>query len=320
MNIKHLAGAGLSLTLIFTVSHTGLGGPTPTPVPSKVHVSAKKAAEMPGVHSTKQPVHVSAKNAAEMSGVHSTKQSVHVSAKNAAEMPGVHSTKQSVHVSAKNAAEIPGIHPTKTQIHLPKNVAEIPGIHSGGTGGGGSGSGGGGSGPGGGGAYPGGGGGHGTLVIVPIVLPYPNAVVQTEPGQIVLPAGSVIPESVAQLEAETRTGGARGCYALTVSTLWNGSFSPASKVNMAVEARNCRPNHRYGIALFSSDSDAAKSPTKIGALQTDQDGYGFQSVVYSPNKLALNYTVGLYELDGDNMIAGPMTQAWAGKIGSPGTL
>jgi hypothetical protein len=283
MNIKHLSAAGLSLALIFTVSHSGLGSPTPPP-------------SIFGSGSTPSPkIHVSAKDAAKLGITPSPK--IHVSAKDAAKLGITPSPK--VHVSAKDAVKL-GLHPSSS----------VPGT-------GGSSSSGGGAFPGGG---MGGGGGHGSsLVIVPIVLPYPNAVVQAEPGQIILPAGSHIPESVAQLDAETQTNGARGCSALTVSTLWNGSFGPYSKVNMAVEARNCRSNHRYGIALFSSDSDAAKSPIKIGALQTDKDGYGFQAVDYGPSTLVLNYTVGLYELDGDNMIAGPMTQAWAGKIGSPGT-
>jgi len=303
MNIKRLSATGLSLAIIFTVSHPGLGSTT---------ISAKDIVKS-GVHAAPTPRKISAKDAAKL-GITPTPK-VHVSAKNAAKL-GITPTPK-VHVSVKDAPKL-GITPTP-KVHVSVKDAPKLGIHASSSvpGTGGSGSGGGGAFPGGG--MGGGGGGHGSLVIVPIVLPYPNAVVQAEPGQIILPAGSRIPESVAQLDAETRTNGARSCSALTVSTLWNGSFGPYSKVNMAVEARNCRPNHRYGIALFSSDSDAAKSPVKIGALQTDQDGNAFQAVDYGPGTLVLNYTVGLYELDGDNMIAGPMTQAWAGKIGSPGT-
>ena len=285
MNIKHLSAAGLSLAIIFTFSHSGLGSPTPVPSIFGSSTPTPKR-KLSGVDVVKYGAHPSPSPTLKrkLSGVDIVKYGAHPS-----------SPVPAAGGSGSGGAPVPGTGP----------------VGPGGKGGGG-------------GAFPGGGmgggGGHGTLVIAPIVLPYPNAVVQAEPGQIILPAGSHIPDSVAQLAAETGTSGERGCLALTVSTLWNGSFGPYSKVNMAVEARNCRPNHRYGVALFSSDSDAAKSPVKIGALQTDQDGYGFQALEYGPGNLVLNYTVGLYELDGDNMIAGPMTQAWAGKIGSPGTL
>jgi hypothetical protein len=155
-------------------------------------------------------------------------------------------------------------------------------------------------------------------VIDPIVLPYPQAVVEVAPGQVVLPAGYTIPPQVREIALETRQSNRQG--SLSVATLWNGQCGndSASRIKMNIEARECLPNHNYGVAIFSGDADWAKTPQKIGALKTNGNGAGYQEFEYAcAGCPPLDFAVGLYELQGNDLIAGPMSYVWAGQIGAP---
>jgi hypothetical protein len=157
------------------------------------------------------------------------------------------------------------------------------------------------------------------IIIAPVILPAAGAYVETVPGQCVLPVGYRVPERVTRVvETESRLVRKTGCPSLSVASVWNGVNDPTNPIQMSVEARNCLPNHTYAVAAFSGEADWAKKPTALGTIQTDKDGYALQDLQYSPGTCpTLDMAVGLYEFEGDNLVAGPMVQAFAGKLGSP---